>query len=88
MDPRRIAVAGYSLGGLVAAHAGLLDSRISAVGILAGLSPWANHTMDSATGGLARYAALTSYTSSPLVERASSYPVCLSVLTIRYLQIL
>ena len=53
VDPKRIFVAGYSLGGIVAAYSCSLDSRCAGAGILSALSPLRNDSLAPYTGGLA-----------------------------------
>ncbi|WP_221029157.1 alpha/beta fold hydrolase [Actomonas aquatica] len=40
VDPQRIGVLGYSVGGLVGLHAGALDERVAAVVSVGGFTPW------------------------------------------------
>ena len=54
IDPTRISVAGFSLGGNVAIHSAVLDSRISAVATFSSWTPMRTDTSDLPTGGLSR----------------------------------
>jgi pimeloyl-ACP methyl ester carboxylesterase len=54
IDPARIYVAGFALGGTVALHAAALDSRIKAVASFAGFTPFRTDTSDKPTGGIRR----------------------------------
>eukprot|EP01060_Flectonema_neradi_P026670 TRINITY_DN3587_c0_g1_i1.p1 TRINITY_DN3587_c0_g1~~TRINITY_DN3587_c0_g1_i1.p1 ORF type:complete len:744 (+),score=98.51 TRINITY_DN3587_c0_g1_i1:34-2232(+) len=54
IDPTKITVAGYSLGGNVAIHSAVLDPRISAVATLSSWTPMRSDTSDLPTGGLSR----------------------------------
>jgi pimeloyl-ACP methyl ester carboxylesterase len=55
VDPNRICLFGYSLGGAVALHAAALDSRIGGVASISGFTPMRTDTADKGTGGIARY---------------------------------
>lgn len=55
VDPGRIYALGYTLGGMVGLHAAALDPRIQGVISVAGFSPFRTDTMDSGTGGIARF---------------------------------
>ena len=54
VDPTRIFVAGYSLGGNVALHAAALDSRLAGAAAFAASTPYRGETADKPTGGLRR----------------------------------
>eukprot|EP00947_MAST-08B_sp_MAST-8B-sp1_P005841 g5841.t1 len=54
VDPDRIFVMGYSLGGNVALHAAALDDRIAGVASFAGFMPYRSDAADGPTGGLRR----------------------------------
>ena len=54
IDPSRIFVAGYSLGGSVGLHAAALDKRIAGVASFAGFTPMRTDASDRPTGGLRR----------------------------------
>ena len=54
IDPARIFVAGFALGGTVALHAAALDSRIAGVASFAGFTPMRSDTLDKPTGGIRR----------------------------------
>ena len=56
VDPDRVLVAGYALGGLVALHAAALDPRIAGVASIAGFTPMRSDTASRPTGGLRRLA--------------------------------
>jgi dienelactone hydrolase len=68
VDPDRIYLFGYSLGGNVALHAAALDSRIKGVVSIGGFTPMRTDTADRGAGGLARYS-----TERPLVPRLGLY---------------
>lgn len=53
VDPGRIYVVGYAIGGIVAMLAAALDERVAAAVSIAGLTPWRSESADSPTGGLA-----------------------------------
>lgn len=55
VDPDRIYVFGYSMGGMVGLHAAALDSRIKGVVSIAGFTPMRSDTAGTGTGGIARY---------------------------------
>ena len=55
VDPNRIYLFGYSLGGAVALHAAALDARIGGVISISGFTPMRTDTADRGTGGIARY---------------------------------
>ena len=54
IDPNKIVLAGYSLGGNVALHAAALDERIKAVASFAGFTPMRSDSNDRHTLGLRR----------------------------------
>jgi dienelactone hydrolase len=55
VDPQRIAVFGYSLGGMVGLYAAALDPRIQAVVSIDGFTPLRTDTVATGTGGIARF---------------------------------
>src|SRR5262249_7620404 len=55
VDPQRISLFGYSLGGTVALYTAELDPRVKAVASICGFTPMRNDTADRGTGGIARY---------------------------------
>ena len=55
VDPDRIFVLGYSLGGMVGLHATALDARIKGLVSISGFTPMRTDTVDTGTGGIARY---------------------------------
>jgi pimeloyl-ACP methyl ester carboxylesterase len=55
VDPDRIYVFGYSMGGMVGLHAAALDARIKGVVSIAGFTPMRTDTVDTGTGGIARF---------------------------------
>jgi pimeloyl-ACP methyl ester carboxylesterase len=55
IDPARISVFGYTIGGTVGLYAAALDSRIKSVVSISGFTPMRTDTADRGTGGLARY---------------------------------
>ena len=55
VDPDRIYVFGYSMGGMVGLHAAALDPRIKGIVSIAGFTPMRTDTMDTGTGGIARF---------------------------------
>jgi pimeloyl-ACP methyl ester carboxylesterase len=55
IDPTRISVFGYTIGGTVGLYAAALDSRITRVVSISGFTPMRTDTADRGTGGLARY---------------------------------
>jgi dienelactone hydrolase len=54
IDPKRIYVAGFALGGTVALHAAALDDRIAGVASFAGFTPFRSDSLDKPTGGIRR----------------------------------
>lgn len=59
LNPARITVLGYSLGGLVALLAAALDGRIAAVASFCGAVPFRRHALDPARGAMQRFWQLT-----------------------------
>jgi dienelactone hydrolase len=54
VDPRRIYLFGYTLGGMVALHTAAVDPRVKGVVSISGFTPMRTDTADSGTGGIAR----------------------------------
>jgi hypothetical protein len=57
LDPTRLTVAGYALGGNVALHASALDERIKSVAVFSGFTPFRTDYNNKTTGGLQRLCA-------------------------------
>jgi pimeloyl-ACP methyl ester carboxylesterase len=55
VDPNRIYLFGYSMGGNIALHTAVLDPRVKGVVSLNGFTPMRTDTADKRTGGIARY---------------------------------
>jgi pimeloyl-ACP methyl ester carboxylesterase len=55
IDPARIGVFGYTIGGTVGLYAAALDPRITSVVSISGFTPMRTDTADRGLGGLARY---------------------------------
>lgn len=55
LDPSRVYLVGYSLGGMVALHAGALDSRIAGIAVHAGFTPFRTDHDAAPTGGRKRW---------------------------------
>jgi len=55
IDPERISIFGYTLGGTVGLYAAALDPRVKAVVSVSGFTPMRTDTADRGTGGIARY---------------------------------
>lgn len=55
IDPSRIYVAGYSIGGTVALISAAVDSRIAGVATVSGWTPFRNDTDNSRSGGIRRW---------------------------------
>ena len=55
VDPERISLYGYSIGGAVGLHAAALDPRVKSVVSVSGFTPMRTDTADRGTGGIARY---------------------------------
>jgi dienelactone hydrolase len=55
VDPQRISLFGYTLGGMVALHTAALDARVKGVVAVSGFTPMRTDTADRHTGGLARF---------------------------------
>ena len=55
VDSNRVYLYGYAMGGIVAMHTAVLDSRVKGVVSLCGFTPMRTDTVDTGTGGLARY---------------------------------
>jgi len=55
VDPERIYLFGYSLGGTVAIYEAALDARVKGIVSIAGFTPMRTDTADRGDGGVARY---------------------------------
>ena len=55
VDPQRIYLFGYSIGGTVGLYTAALDSRVKGVVAIAGFTPMRTDSADRGTGGIARY---------------------------------
>lgn len=55
VDPQRIYLYGYSLGGTVAIYTAALDARVKGIVSVAGFTPMRTDTAATGTGGVARY---------------------------------
>jgi dienelactone hydrolase len=55
LDPNRISVFGYSIGGTVGLYAAALDPRITSVVSVSGFTPMRTDTASRGLGGIARY---------------------------------
>ena len=55
VDPQRIYLFGYSVGGTVGLYTAALDSRVKGVVSIAGFTPMRTDTADRGDGGVARY---------------------------------
>jgi pimeloyl-ACP methyl ester carboxylesterase len=55
VDPQRISLFGYSMGGNVALYTAALDARVKAVVSICGFTPMRTDTAARGTGGVARY---------------------------------
>ena len=55
VDPERISLYGYSVGGTVGLYAAALDSRVKSVVSISGFTPMRTDTADRGKGGLARF---------------------------------
>ncbi len=55
VDPQRIYLFGFSMGGTVGLYTAALDSRVKGVVSIAGFTPMRTDTADRGTGGAARY---------------------------------
>jgi len=55
IDPARISVFGYTIGGTVGLYAAALDPRIQSVVSISGFTPMRTDTADRGTGGIGRY---------------------------------
>jgi pimeloyl-ACP methyl ester carboxylesterase len=55
VDPRRISLFGYSMGGTVGLYTAALDARVKGVVSIAGFTPMRTDTAARGTGGVARY---------------------------------
>jgi pimeloyl-ACP methyl ester carboxylesterase len=56
VDPDRVYLFGYSLGGMVATYTAALDSHVSGMVSICGFTPMRTDTADKGDGGVARYA--------------------------------
>ena len=54
VDPDRIYVMGYSLGGNVALHTAAMDDRVAGAASISGFTPYRTDTNDRPTGGIRR----------------------------------
>ena len=68
VDPQRIYLFGYSLGGMVALHTAALEPKVAGVVSLCGFTPMRTDTADKGTGGIARYCR-----DFPLIPRLNWY---------------
>jgi pimeloyl-ACP methyl ester carboxylesterase len=57
-DPRQVYLAGFAMGGMVAALTAALDERVAGAVSVAGFTPWRSDTAASGTGGMGRYSHL------------------------------
>lgn len=55
VDPQRIYLFGFSMGGMAGLYAAALDSRVKGVVSICGFTPMRTDTADRGTGGVARY---------------------------------
>lgn len=55
IDPKRMYVFGYSIGGTVGLYTAALDSRVAGVVSISGFTPMRTDTVERGTGGVARY---------------------------------
>ncbi len=55
VDPQRIYLFGYSMGGAVGIYTAALDSRVKGLVSICGFTPMRSDTADRGTGGIARY---------------------------------
>ena len=55
LDHDQIVLVGYSLGGMVALHAGAIDDRITAIASYCGFTPFRSDTDEKTTGGIRRW---------------------------------
>jgi pimeloyl-ACP methyl ester carboxylesterase len=55
IDPKRMYMFGYSIGGTVGLYTAALDSRVAGVVSISGFTPMRTDTMERGTGGVARY---------------------------------
>jgi pimeloyl-ACP methyl ester carboxylesterase len=55
IDPKRMYVFGYSMGGTVGLYTAALDSRVAGLVSISGFTPMRTDTADRGTGGVARY---------------------------------
>jgi pimeloyl-ACP methyl ester carboxylesterase len=55
VDPQRIYLFGYSLGGMVGVYTAALDARVKGLVSICGFTPMRSDTADRGTGGVARY---------------------------------
>ncbi len=57
VDPQRISLFGYSMGGMVGLYTAALDPRVKGVVSISGFTPMRTDTASTGTGGIARYSA-------------------------------
>jgi pimeloyl-ACP methyl ester carboxylesterase len=55
VDPQRIYLFGYSMGGMIGLYTAALDERVKGVVSICGFTPMRTDTADRGTGGVARY---------------------------------
>jgi pimeloyl-ACP methyl ester carboxylesterase len=55
VDPQRISLFGYSMGGMVGLYTAALDARVQSVVSISGFTPMRTDTAARGTGGVARY---------------------------------
>jgi pimeloyl-ACP methyl ester carboxylesterase len=68
VDPQRIYLYGYSMGGMLALQVAALDQRVKGVVSICGFTPMRSDTVDRGTGGLARYSV-----DLPLLPRLGAF---------------
>ncbi|MBT9333081.1 alpha/beta fold hydrolase [Paracidobacterium acidisoli] len=61
IDPQRVYLYGYSLGGTVAVYTAALDSRVKGIVSVAGFTPMRTDTAATGTGGVARYSKIRDF---------------------------
>ncbi len=68
VDPEKIYLYGYSMGGMLGLHVAALDPRVKGVVSIDGFTPMRSDTMDRGTGGIARYSV-----DLPLLPRLGAF---------------
>jgi dienelactone hydrolase len=77
VDPKRIYLAGFGMGGMAATFTAALDDRIAGTAVIAGFTPFRTDTDASATGGIRRWVDLYGWLPrlEPFIGHEEQIPV-------------